>query len=291
MRRIRLLTGRAPERPFRHLLPGLVQYVLLILLAIASFALVILMIALSLRPGVLIYVDFWNLPWPPYFGNYRTALLTLLPAMWRTLAVAVISIGGILVLSTVASYAFARIEFPGRELLFYVVLSVMTIPAIILLTPHFVLANQLRLVGSLWGLIVFYIAGGLPFAVFLTTTFFRSQRREMFEAARIDGASELQAMLRIAVPLAIPILVTVSMMNFIAIYGDFIWPTLILNQDNQTLLMALQAFNPQVGEFGNRPDFGIQSAGYAFATVPQLVVFALGMKYFVAGVTSGAVKA
>ncbi|HEY8455829.1 MAG TPA: carbohydrate ABC transporter permease [Actinopolymorphaceae bacterium] len=280
------------RRPIQQQIPGLVQYVVLVLLAVASFALIFLMVSLSLRPGVLIYVDFWDLlPWPLYFGNYQRALLTLLPSMGRTLLVSVASIAGILVISTLASYAFARIRFPGRELLYHIVLAVMTIPAIILLTPHFVLANQLHLVGSLWGLIIFYIAGGLPFGIFLITTFFRSQPSEVFEAARVDGASEMQAMVRIAVPLAFPILVTVAMMNFLSIYGDFIWPTLVLTEENETLLMALQAFNPQVSEFASRPDFGVQAAGYAFATVPQLVVFALGMKYFVAGVTSGAIKA
>ncbi|WP_020580430.1 ABC transporter permease subunit [Actinopolymorpha alba] len=221
----------------------------------------------------------------------KLALLSLLPALWRTLVVSVVSIVGIVTVSTLASYAFARISFPGREVLYHVVLAVMTIPGIILLTPHFVLANQLGMVGSLWGLIAFYIAGGLPFGIFLITTFFRSQPGEMFEAARVDGASELQTMIRIALPLAIPIVVTVAMMNFLSIYGDFIWPTLIVSKDNETLLMALQAFNPQVDQFANRPDFGVQAAGYAFATLPQLIVFTLGMKYFVAGVTSGAVKA
>jgi ABC-type glycerol-3-phosphate transport system permease component len=169
--------------------------------------------------------------------------------------------------------------------------AVMMIPGVILLTPQFILADELGLRGSLWGLIVFYLAGGLPFAIFLITTFFRSQPQEVFEAARIDGASEVQALRRIAIPLAMPILVTVSIFNFIGIYGDFIWPTLILNENQQTLLMALAAYSPQLGEFASRPDIGAQTAGYAFATVPQFIIFTIGMKYFIQGVTSGAVKA
>lgn len=218
-------------------------------------------------------------------------MLTLIPSMLRTLIVAVVSILGVLLFSTIASYAFARLRFPGREFLFYVVLAVMTIPAIILLTPHFILANQLELRGSLWGLVVFYVAGGLPFAIFLITSFYRSQPVEIFEAARVDGATEMQSLFRLAIPLSIPILVTVAIMNFLSIYGDFIWPTLMLTEQNQTLMLALQAFNPQVNQFMSRPDLGVQSAGYAFATIPQLIIFAFGMKYFVQGVTSGAVKA
>jgi ABC-type glycerol-3-phosphate transport system permease component len=279
---------RPPRR--RATAPAVVQYVLLTGLAIASFFLIFVMVDLSLRRGADIYANFWHLFSTPYLGNYHTAL-KLLPALGRTLFVAAVSIAGILLAATASAYAFARLRFPGRDALYYAVLAVMTVPSVILLTPQFVLANQLHLVGSLWGLIVFYIAAGLPFAVFLVTSFFRSQPDEVFQAARMDGASELQSMLRIAVPLAIPILVTVAMMNFLTVYGDYIWPTLILNKGNGTLLMALQTFSPRLDAYVNRPNFGVQSAGYAFATVPQLVVFVLGMRYFVAGVTSGAVKA
>jgi ABC-type glycerol-3-phosphate transport system permease component len=268
-----------------------VHYTLLCILLFLSFFLVLLMIDLSLRPSVLIYVDFWGLPWPPSFANYHTALFDLVPAMWRTLWVSAVSVGGVLFVSCLAAYAFARMSFPGQGMFFLIVLAVMMIPGVILLTPQYILANQLTLRGSLWGLVIFYIAGGLPFGIFLITTFFRSQPSEVFEAARIDGASEAQSLLRIAVPLAMPILVTVAIFNFIGIYGDFIWPTLMLSQDQQTLLMALAAYAPQLGQFASEPDIGAQTAGYAFATLPQLVIFAFGMKYFIQGVTSGAVKA
>jgi ABC-type glycerol-3-phosphate transport system permease component len=269
----------------------LAHHAALTLLLFLTFFIALLMVALSLRPTILIYVDFWGLPWPPTFDNYRVAALDLVPATLRTLYVAAVSIVGLLTGGCIAAYAFARMRFPGRDALFYVVLAVMMIPGVILLTPHFVMANDLRLRGSLWGLIVFYVAGGLPFAIFLITTFFRSQPAEIFEAARIDGASEVQSLVHMAIPLAWPILVTVAIMNFLAIYSDFIWPSLMLTQSQQTLMLALEQYNPQVSEFTNRPDIGLQTAGYVFATLPQLVVFAFGMKYFVQGVTSGAIKA
>jgi ABC-type glycerol-3-phosphate transport system permease component len=267
-----------------------VQYGLLILLLFLSFFIVLLMGALSLRPTVLIYVDFWALPWPPIFGNYQKAVFDLIPSLLRTLYICAASICGVLTISCTAAYAFARMRFPGRDALFYVVLAVLMIPGIILLTPHFIIATDLGLRGSLWGLIVFYVAGGLPFAVFLITTFFRSQPQEIFEAARVDGASPVQALYQIAIPLAWPILVTVAIFNFLSIYSDFIWPSLMLSQGQQTLILALEQYNPQVGEFGSRPDIGMQTAGYVFATVPQLLIFTFGMKYFVQGITSGAVK-
>lgn len=270
-----------------------VQYGLLIFFGLLSFFLIFLMLSMSLRPGVHIYVDYWRFfQWPPYFDNYKTALLDLMPAMGRTLMVSTVSVFILVVIAMVASYAFARLTFYGRDTIYFLILAVIVIPGIILLTPHFVQANQLHIVGSLWAVIVFAVAGGLPWAIFLITTFFRSQPQSLFEAARIDGASEFQTLIRVAVPLAMPILITVAMLQFMAIYGDFIWPTLVLTKNNETLMMALQAYDPPVlgAEGQSRPDLGVQTAGYAFATIPQFILFALGMKYFIKGVTSGAIK-
>lgn len=268
----------------------LLQYGLLSVLAALSFVVIVMMVLMSLRPTALIYVDFWRLPLPPTLINYQLAILDLLPAMLRTLVITFVSIVGILVLACPAAYALARVRFPGRDLVYYMVLGVLIIPGAILLTPHFVLANQLGLRGSMLGLVVFYIAGGQPFAIFLLVTFFRSQIEELFEAARLDGTSELQALLYIAVPLAWPILVTVAILNFLGIYDDYIWPSLMLPQNQQTLILALESYNPSTGQFTSRPDLGAQTAGYVIATLPQLLLFSLGMKYFVQGLMSGSVK-
>lgn len=276
---------------FQRSLGTSLQYLLLGILLFFSFFIILVMVSMSLRPTVLIYADFWSLPWPPVLTNYRTAVFDLIPSMLRTLFISVVSIVGILVVACPSSYAFARMRFPGSGVLFYVVLAVMMIPGIILLTPHFILAQQLQLRGSLLGLIIFYIAGGQPFAIFLISTFFRSQSEEIFEAARIDGASEIHSLLRIAIPLAWPILMTVAILNFLSIYDDFIWPRLMLPQHLETLVLALERYNPQIGEYSNRPELGPQAAGYVFASLPQLFIFVFAMKYFIQGLTSGAVKA
>jgi ABC-type glycerol-3-phosphate transport system permease component len=199
-----------------------------------------------------------------------------------------------LVCAAPAAYAFARLKLPGRRQLFALVLFVMLVPGTILLVPRFILADQLGLRDSLWGLVIFYIAGGQPFAIFLLTSFFRSQPAEMFEAARMDGASELQALWSIALPLAWPTIITLAILNFVGIYNDLIWPTLMLaTPANHTLTVALQRYNPGGGPVDTSalPDIGGQAAGYVFASIPQLIVFVLGMRYFIQGMTSGAVKA
>jgi len=280
-----------PRRRWFGALGTTAHYAVLLAFLFLTFFVFVLMVSLSFRRSILIYLKFWDWPWPLYLGNYETAFVDLIPSAVRTLIVTGASIAGILVISALASYAFARIDFPGRDIVFYLTLAVMMIPGVILLTPHFILANNLGLRGSLWGLVVFYVAGGLPFGIFLITTFFRSQPAEIFEAARIDGASEWQSLLRIALPLAFPILVTVAIMNFVSIYSDFIWPSLMLRQHQQTIMLALEQYSPAASEFTTRPDIGKQTAGYIVATIPQLIVFSVGMKYFIKGVTSGAVKA
>lgn len=265
-------------------------YILLIFFLVLTFFVLTVMFGMSMRPTALIYTDFWALPIPPTFVNYQQAFGVLIGPMLRTLGVAFISIIGIVVFACPASYALSRVKFPGRRFIFLLVLALIMIPGPIQLTPNFILANQLGLRGSLWGLVVFYIAGGQAFAIFLITTFFLNLDKEMFEAARIDGASELQALIRVAIPLAWPIIMTVGILNFLGMYSDLIWPSLMLPRSEQTLMIALQNFDQQIGEFDMRPDLGIRAAGYSIAVIPQLILFVFAMKYFIQGLTSGAVK-
>lgn len=286
---------RALSQWLRRLTPwSVLQYGVLIALLVFSAVPIVMMLSMSLRPTIFIYADFWGLPWPPNFENYTSALINLLAPMGRTLFVYAFSIVGMLACAAPAAYAFARLRMPGRAQLFALVLGIMLIPGTILLVPRFVLANQLGLRDNLWGLIIVYIAGGQPFAIFLLTSFFRSQPGEMFEAARIDGASEWQALWSIAIPLAWPTIITLAILNFVGIYNDLIWPTLMLSSPaNHTLTVALQRYNPGGGpvQTSALPDVGGQAAGYVFASLPQLIVFVVGMRYFIQGLTSGAVKA
>ena len=114
-----------------------------------AFVPILMMLSMALRPTVLIYADYWGMPFPPIFQNFKVALFDLFPSMLRTLAVGLGSIAGILVCAVLASHAFARIPAPGRGKLFLLVLAVMMIPGIVLLVPHFVLARQLNLVRTL----------------------------------------------------------------------------------------------------------------------------------------------
>lgn len=273
-----------------NLTSGLSVLILLVILFL-SFVPVLMMVTMSLKDSILIYGDFWAPPIPPMWSNYNRALLDLVAPAVRTIIMAIVSIIGITFFSCLAAYAFARLKFFGKEFLFYLVIFIFLVPGVLTLTPSFVLANALGLRNSLPGLTLFYIGGGQVFAIFILRAFFQSQPEEIFESARLDGASEMRSVFAIAVPLARPILVTLAIMNFLAIYNDLIWPLLMLpSPENRTLTIALQAYQPPNERLPGRPDLGVITAGYVFASIPILMVFAFGMKYYIEGLTSGAIK-
>ena len=256
-----------------------------------SFVPVFMMLVMSIKDSLLIELDFWMLPIPPKWSNYSKAVGDLILPAIRTMGMAAVSIVGIPLFACMAAYAFARLKFFGKEALFYVVIFIFLVPGVLTLTPNFILAGALGLRNSLTGLTVFYIAGGQVFAIFLLRTFFQSQPEEMFEAARMDGANELEALWSIAIPLARPILVTIAIMNFMGIYNDLIWPLLMLpSRDQQTLTLALQNYSPANEKMPGRPDLGVIMAGYTFSALPILLVFIFGMRYYIEGLTSGAIK-
>ncbi|MCL5995860.1 MAG: carbohydrate ABC transporter permease [Chloroflexi bacterium] len=268
-----------------------ISVTILLVILFFSFVPVIMMVTMSLKDSILIYGDFWAPPLPLQWSNYNRALLDLVWPALRTVAVAAVSIIGITLFSCLAAYAFARLKFFGKEFLFMLIVFIFLVPGVLTLTPSFVLATDLSMRNSLPGLTVWYIGGGQVFAIFILRAFFQSQPEEIFESARIDGASELRSVFAIAVPLARPILVTLAIMNFLSIYNDLIWPLLMLNSpENRTMTIALQAYQPPNERLPGRPDLGVITAGYVFASVPILLVFAFGMKYYIEGLTSGAIK-
>ncbi len=266
------------RRTFRNT----ISLVTLLVLLLLSFIPVAMMGIMSVRDSLSIQYDFWALPRLAKWSNYGGALVYLIEPIARTLYVAGASIVGIMLFASVASYAFARLKFFGREFLFYVVIFVLLVPTVLTLTPNFVLANTLGMRNSLEGLIVFYIGGGQAFSIFLLRAFFQSQPEDIFEAARMDGANELRIIWSIAVPLAQPIMITLGIMNFLTVYNDFMWPLLMLiSRDLYTVTIILQSAS------GNLSG---AMAGYVVASLPVLALFAYGMEYYVEGLTSGAFR-
>ena len=217
---------------------------------------------------------------------------SIAPAFGRTSLIVVVSVIAILLFSLMSAYVFARLNFREREILFYLVFGLLLVPAFLTLIPLFLEVKNMGLLGSIWGLILPYIAGGQAFSIFVLRTFIRGIPNELFEASRIDGANDIQIFYWIVIPLSLPILVTLGLLHFVALWSDFILPSLILQPANETVAMAIVNFQPPTAAVGSIAinAFNQQMAAFTLASIPIAVLFAFLMRYFVAGITNGALK-
>ena len=230
------------------------------------------------------------IPSPATTANYEQALAS--PDFFRyflnSLIVAVLSTAISLLVSSMMAYAFARFEFRGKETIFRVLLLGLMIPAIMLIIPQFILARNLHLLDSLAGLVVFYLAGSLSLNTFLLRGFFESIPAELDQAMQVDGAGAWLRYWRLAIPLAKPGLATATIFTFLASWDEFTLALTLTNSpENQTLPIAIKLF---AGEGNNAVQWGLVFAASVIAVVPVIVVFLVFQRYFVQGLTSGAVK-
>jgi raffinose/stachyose/melibiose transport system permease protein len=192
---------------------------------------------------------------------------------------------GILV-SAMAAYALAQIRFRGSKLLFLVILLGTMIPFQVLLAPLFSMVNRLGLINTYVGVILPYIAFGVPYQVFVLHGFFRQLPREMSEAARIDGASHVVIFFRLFLPLSLPALSALVILDFVSTWNEFAM-ALVLLQDGEkwTLPLGLMGFQ---GQFSAA--YGPLNAAIIMTILPATVVYLIFQRYFVSGLTLGAVK-
>lgn len=196
------------------------------------------------------------------------------------------SVALILLFSTLAGYAIARYRFRLSSLVLMFFLSGMTVPLKLAIIPLFIQLDTLGLVDSYLGLVLVYVAMGIPSAVFIMTGFLRTLPRELEESARMDGASEFRIMWSIMLPLARPALVIVAIQNAVPIWNDFFFPLVLITSDNlKTLPQGLTVF---VGEFTT--DWGVLFTGLTLAALPITLLYIVLSKQFISGITQGAVK-
>ena len=225
----------------------------------------------------------------PFGQNFVWAWQAIAPQFLRSVYIVSVSVAGIVTLAMLSAYAFARLEFPFKRFLFNAIFALLLVPGFLTLIPLFLEIKNLGLLHTSWGLILPYVAGGQAFAIFVFRTFIQAIPAELFEAAQIDGANELQMFYRLVVPLCVPVMVTIALLNVNSIWGDYILLTLILDPLHSTVAVAVANFQPlptaPTLNAGN-----IQLAAFTIASIPIAGLFLFLMRYFVAGLTSGAVK-
>jgi multiple sugar transport system permease protein len=228
------------------------------------------------------------IPDPATVANYVRAVTTadFLLYFGNSLVVAVAATVLSLLLSSMMAFAFARFSFPGKEWVFRLLLCGLAIPAVMLLVPQFVVAKHWGLLDSLPGLVLFDAAGSLALNTFLLRGFLASIPDELDQAMQMDGASAWTRYMRLALPLARPALATATIFTFLACWDEFpIALTMISDPARQTLPLAIAAFHGQ-----NATQWGLVFAASLIAVIPVVIVFLVFQRYFVQGLTSGAVK-
>ena len=232
--------------------------------------------------------SYWLPSWPPHIiENYVAAWTQIQVYLQNTIFVGIVSTIGFLISASMSGFVFARYRFPGKELLFGALMILMMIPQILQLIPAFMWVRRLGLLDTYWVLILPYIAGGQAYAVFILRTFFGSLAQGLFDAAKIDGANDFQIYLNVALPLSKGIIATLAILRFQQIWNDLIWPLITVTDDTRrTITVGLYYF-----QGGTQTQYGAMFAGYLIASIPLLLLFAFSMNQFMAGVTSGAIKA
>jgi multiple sugar transport system permease protein len=225
------------------------------------------------------------------FENYQV-LVQYGQGLWRYLsnsaAAALITVVGALVLSLLGGYGFARFSFPGKGILFVIVLSTLMIPFQSILTPLFIILATLKLQNTVLGLALVYIVFQLPFGLFLMRNSFEVIPKEIEESALLDGCSPLTMLFRVMLPLVAPGLVTVAIYAFINSWNEFLAALIFMNQEkNFTLPVMLTLV--QSGLYG-QINWGALQAGVTLAMAPCILLFLALQRYYIEGLMGGSVK-
>ncbi|HHV31671.1 carbohydrate ABC transporter permease [Caproiciproducens sp. LBM24188] len=267
-------------------------YLVLSLCGLISVLPMIYMISTSLKPNGALY------EYPPHFFPNKNNL-TIENYIYifqqqkfylnfiNSLVVSLATIALAAVISTALAFCIARFRFPGRKMLFGLVIATMIIPGTALIVPQFELASFLHVTNKLWGLIPFYVAWVIPFSTFMIKGFIENIPRDFDEAVYIDGGNVFTVFRSIAVPLSGPAIASVSIFNFLTAWEEYPWALTVINDNvKRTLPIAISGF------FGEHQ---FTQWGYVFAMsvaslIPVLIIFICFQKYFVRGLQTGGIK-
>ena len=266
-----------------------IGYLILIIGAISMLLPFVYMFSLSFMTDKQIFTNSFNLfPNPTTLENYTYVInnVDIFRYFFNSMFVAIATTIGQVIISALAGYAFARFEFKNKEILFILILVSMMIPPQVNIVPLFFIMKQFHWIDTYWALIVPGLFGG--FGVFMMRQWFKSMPDDMESSAKIDGCNTFQVFYKIALPLALPALITLAIFTFITTWNSFMWPLIVTNSDSmRTLPLALANFK---GSFREITDWGALCAFSVICCIPVIGVFLIGRKYFINDILNGGIK-
>ena len=285
--------GNASWNParIRRVIGKAIAYILVSALGVVFLIPLFWLVSSSLKVGNEIFdqpVQWW--PAVPQWKNYPDAwnALPFTRFLFNTLFVTLLPLVAEVLVSAIVAYGFSRFVFPGRNVLFMIMISTMFLPDAVKLIPTFIIWNTFGLINHYDPLVLASVLGGTPLFIFLMRQFFSTIPKEIEEAALIDGANVIQTFMRVMLPLIRPALLSVSIIGFQGHWNDFLGPLIYLNdQAKYTLTVGMFFFTGGVNE---RPHWEWLMAMSTLMIVPILILFIIFQRYFIEGLTSGAVK-
>ncbi|MDE0532428.1 MAG: carbohydrate ABC transporter permease [Albidovulum sp.] len=230
----------------------------------------------------------WTMPSELFLGNFADVLSN--PAVHQyllnTFLVTAPATAASITLGVLGGYVFAKLPFKGSDLLFLALVSGMFFPPQVILIPLFRLFNSMGLIDTLWPMIIVHTAMGIPICTLLMRNFFATVPNPLRECAIIEGANEWQILVLVALPLSLPALAVLATLQFTWIWNDFLWPLIFTQSDDKRTIMLGLVF--MRGQYSVA--WGIQGAMSLIASLPTLLVFLFFQRYFIKGMTMGAVK-
>ena len=262
-------------------------YSFLIVISVISFAPLLWMMSASLMPsgGASVFPPRF-FPETITFEHYKVLFTRInigkyvLNSFLVSAGVTIVS----LIVNSMAGYAFAKFRFAGRDKIFNFLIASMIVPGQVTMLPLFIILNKLGLVNTYWGILIPGMAS--IFGIFLIRQYALSLSESLLEAARMDGAHDVEIYWRIVLPLVRPILVTLGLFTFMGTWNDFLWPLIIMTDDSMYTLPV--AVGNLMGE--HAPDTELMMAGSVLTVLPILIVFMLVQKQYIKGIMSGGVK-
>jgi len=276
------------RQPLSGLAGAALKQGVLLLAAFLALVPTLFMILTALKSDEEYAIDKLGFPDSPVIENFRAVLVDSPFLAWMANSVLLV-IGAVLlstIVSGLASYAIACMEFKGRETLLALSTSLMAVPPVVMIVPLFVLYTQLGLISTYQGTILIYAGLITPFSVYLLTTFFRTVPKELFESARIDGAGPFRILIKIVLPLSLPAIVTLVVVNSLYVWNDLLIAIIFLQDDaKRTLMAGISVFQ---GRYNNQVP--LTMAGMVIASAPMLILYIVFQKHFIRGLMAGAIK-
>lgn len=265
-----------------------IRHVLLIILVALSLVPFMIMLLMSAKDPVQLFTNFWKWPDPVRFRNYVFGTEVTGQYIINSVIVSVSTCIATIAFAAVAAYALARLKFIGNRLIYTACVALLMVPGVFMLVPLYLTVRDLSLLNSYAGLILPQIAGSLPLAIFLFHGFFADLPEALFDAARIDGASELRVLYNLVLPLSKPIISTVAVLIVLGSWNNYLWPLLCVRDEGLRTLPLGLAFLLTERNLNHRPD--LEMAAYVIGAIPLVVCFIFAMRTFVRGLSGGALK-